>query len=264
MSFILRAAIGLGSVAALSASANATLFSFASDTNQLGPTFLGSAGTGSSFTITDAGPSNRFLFKIDDNNGPLNFFSQTVRFEANIEATWVASPLIFGTTFQHIYSIANGPAGAFVFRFSDPSDNSVLLTASLDGSLSGVFSVPGTASSWSTTGAVLGSDAFANVRYVATQALVDKMNNAGFNAESYGVRAGESIGPDDFGFDLSVLFQRGSTLGVNLNQDTRTPTTGWESEGSFSGSAFNGFVPTPSAGSLLVLAGIVSTRRRRA
>lgn len=247
----------------LSASAHATFFSFASDANDQLPTFVGTPGSGSSFVISDAGAANRFQLLIDDNNGPLPSFGRTVRLEFNISVTHATSVPIFGSTFQHIYTIANGPGSAFAFRFVDPTDNAVLLSATFEGSTTGVFSVPGTANSWSTTGAVLGSDAFAMVRYDASAELVARMTAAGFNPEAYGVRNGASIGPDDFGFDLTVITQRSSPLGVALDPQTRVPTTGWQSEGSYSGSAVNGFIPSPSAGSLLVLSGLIALGRRR-
>lgn len=262
----IRTAVKISAAAAVlvcAGSANATLFSFASDSNDQLTTFLGTAGSGSTFSINDRGPANRFSLLIDDNNGPLAAFSRTVRFEADMSATWVASPTIFGTTVQHIYTITNGSQG-FAFRFVDPVDGAVLLTASLDTSSQGVFSVPGTATTWSSTGAVLGSDSFANVRYTATQSLVNKMTIAGFNPTAYGIAAGDSIGPDDFGFDLTTLFVRGSTNNpVTLDPQTRLPTVGWEAEGSFSGSALNGFIPAPGAMALLGLGGVFAARRRR-
>ena len=263
MSYRSIAAVAAAAILAAAGSAHATLFSFASDTNDQLTTFLGTAGSSGSFNINDRGPTNRFTLLIDDNNGPAAAFARTVRFEADLRATWVSSPTIFGTTVQHIYTVTNGTQG-FAFRFVDPTDNAVLLTASLDASTQGVFSVPGTATSWSTTGAVLGSDSFANVRYIATQALVDRMTAAGFNPATYGIAAGDSVGPDDFGFDLTRLFQRGSiSTGVALDPQTRLPTQGWEAEGSFSGSAVNGFIPAPGAMGLLAIGGLVASRRRR-
>lgn len=262
----IRSAVKMSAVAAVlvfAGSANATLFSFASDTNDQLTTFLGTAGSGTSFSINDRGPNNRFSLLIDDNNGPLSAFSRTVRFEANLTATWVASPVIFGATVQHIYTIMNGSQG-FAFRFVDPTDSTVLLTASLDTSSQGVFSVPGTATTWSSTGAVLGSDSFANVRYTATQSLVNKMIAAGLNPAAYGIAAGDSLGPDDFGFDLTTLFVRGSISNpVTLDPQTRLPTVGWEAEGSFSGSALNGFIPAPGAMALIGFGGVFAARRRR-
>lgn len=263
MSYRSVATLAAAAMLTIAGSAHATLFSFASDTNDQLTTFLGTAGSSGSFNINDRGPSNRFTLLIDDNNGPALPFSRLVRFEMDVRASWISSPTIFGTTVQHIYSIGNGTQG-FAFRFVDPTDNSVLLTASLDAQSQGVFSVPGTATSWSTTGAVLGSDSFANVRYTATQSLVDKMTLAGFNPQTYGIAAGDSIGPDDFGFDLTRLFVRGTPgASVALDPQTRLPTVGWESEGSFSGSALEGFVPAPATAGLLALGGLFAARRRR-
>lgn len=263
MSYRSAATLAAAAVLAVAGSAHATLFSFASDTNDQLTTFLGTAGSAGSFNINDRGPDNRFTLLIDDNNGPAAAFSRTVRFEMDVRANWISSPTIFGTTVQHIYSITNGTQG-FAFRFVDPTDNSVLLTASLDAASTGVFSVPGTATTWSTTGAVMGSDSFANVKYTATQSLVNKMTAAGFNPATYGIAVGDSAGPDDFGFDLSRLFQRASTsTSVAVDPQTHLPTVGWEAEGSFSGSAVNGFVPAPGALGLMAIGGLVASRRRR-
>lgn len=258
------AAFAAGVVVLASSSAHASLFSFASDTNT-GPTFVGTAGgaggTASAFDIRDSGPANTFQLVIDDNNGPAPSASVGVRFEANMRAQWVASTPIAGPTVLHSYSVVNGPLGSFAFRFKDLVSGETLLTASLDGGTQGVFSVVGTNSSWSSAGAIRASDSFATVTWTATQALVNKLIGLGVNPETYGIRAGSSIGPDDFAFDLTALVtEAGGSVAINPN--THAPTTGWRSEGSFSGSAVNG-VPSPGSLALLGIGGLIATRRRR-
>lgn len=258
------AAAAAGVVALASASAHASLFSFASDTNT-GPTFVGTAGgvggTAGAFDIRDSGPSNQFQLVIDDNNGPAPSAALGVRFEANMRAQWVATTPIAGPTVLHSYSVINGPLGAFAFRFSDLTTGETLLSASLDGGTQGVFSVVGTNSSWSSAGAIRASDSFAAVTWTATQALVNKLIGLGVNPETYGIRAGASIGPDDFGFDLTALVTDAGG-GVAINQNTHAPTTGWHSEGSFSGSAVSG-IPSPGSVVLMGMCGLLSIQRRR-
>lgn len=250
----------LGSLAmlAVASSAQASLFSFASDTNT-GPTFVG-ASNASGFVIRDSGPSNQFQLVIDDDNGPNPFVTLGVRFEANFQAQWVASTPIAGPTVLHSYSVTNGPGSSFAFRFNDLTTGQTLLTASLDAGSQGVFSVVGTNSSWGTAGAIRGSDSFATVTWTATQALVNKLLAMGVNPAAYGIFAGSSVSPDDFGFDLTALLSV-TGGGVAINSQTHLPTGGWQSEGSFSGSA--GAIPTPAAGGLAALGLILAGRRRR-
>ena len=97
----------------------------------------------------------------------------------------------------------------------------------------GLFTVPGTQNAWSSVGAVLGADSFADVTYTATTALVTAMGGAA-TAAQYGIVVGgsgssSSIGPDDFGFDLSVLNSGAIGLLVGLDPTTKLPTTAWRS-----------------------------------
>jgi hypothetical protein len=250
-----RSTMLLAVVAGLSvgSAAQASFFSFASDVNDRLPTWVGSAGSGGAFTVTDAGPNNRFTLLIDDNNGPAPAVPLNVRLEANLSANWVVSPTIAPGVVLHKYTID----GSFSFR--DGTTGALLLTGQIE---NGVFDAVGTSTSWSSTANFAGSDAFGTVTYTATQALVDRMIAAGVDPATYGIRVGSSTGTDDASFALTRLI---GNLGGNvaINATTRLPTTGWTAEGSFSGSASNG-VPAPASMSLLALAGVVAGRRRRA
>jgi hypothetical protein len=259
MSLSIRSLSAAGLLAVVAGSANATLFSFASDVNDQLPTFVGSAGAGGTFAITDAGATNRTTLVIDDDNGLAPSVSITnTRFVSNLTASWVASNVLFGTLVQHTYSVSGS------FGFVDAGTGAALLTASLGASAPSLFSVPGTATSWSTVGAVLGSSSFANITYTVTNDLLNRVTAAGQNPVSYNLVAGPSSGSAiaDFGFDLSVLTQTGSSLAVQLNPNTRLPTTGWGSEGSYSGSVGQ-FIPAPGSVALLALGGLLAVRRRR-
>ena len=249
--------LGAVSALAIAASAHASLFSFASDSNNTLPTFQGTASNNGAFLISDSGPSNRFDLLIDDDNGPAPALSFQTRFQADLRAQWIASTPIAGPTVLHTYSVSNGASG-FAFRFTDLSGVE-LLRASL-GSTQGVLSIPGTATTWSSAGGIRASDTFANVTWTATQALVDRIVAAGANPATYGIRVGSSVAIDDFAFDLTRLVNPNN--GSVVIDRGGLPTTAWTSEGSFSGSATAG-IPAPGAAGLLALGGLVATRRRR-
>jgi len=241
----------------IASTAQATFFSFASDVNSNSFTFAGTAGAGGSFNLTDFSRPNTFSLVVDDNNGPLPSISIPVEFHANLSATAGTSTNIGGTLFQHTYHVTG------TFGFYDMMGNA-LLTVNVGPSF-GILTVPGTATAWSPTGAVLGADSFADVTYTSTTALIAAMGGTTAAAQ-YGVSVGaggtgSSIGPDDFAFDLSVINSGSIGSGVAIDPTTKAPTAAWRSESSYSGSAFGGFLPSPGALSLLLLGGLTSIRR---
>jgi len=243
---------------ALTGMAKATFFSFASDVNSNAFTFAGSAGTAGAFTLTDFSRPNTYNLLIDDNNGPLPSISIPVEFHANLSVTSGTSTNIAGSLFQHSYRVLG------TFGFFDMMGNA-LLTVTV-GPNAGVLTVPGTATAWSTSGAVLGADSFADVTYSGTAALVAAMGGAA-TAAQYGISVGasttaSSVGPDDFSFDLSVLNSGSIGSGVAIDPNTKLPTAAWRSESSFSGSAFGG-IPAPGSLALIGLGGLVAVRRNR-
>jgi len=242
----------------LSQSAHATFFSFASDINSNGFTFAGTSGSGGSFTFGEANRPNTFNLLIDDNNGPNPSVSLGVEFRANLVAShhvgFTVGPLI-----HHSYQVS----GSFGFY----QNNVALLTVQIGSGAPGVLTVPGSSTTWSSTGAVLGADSYADVTYTATNALVAAMAAQGANASNYGITVGpsgtaSSTGPDDFSFSLTFLNSGGIGNPVPLNANTGLPTASWQSEASYSGSATAG-IPAPSAALVGVGAAVIGLRRRR-
>lgn len=245
---MLSAVAGLG----LAASAHATFYSFASDGNSNGYTLTGTAGAGSSFQISSQ-LVNSYTLLVDDNNGPLTSVSiQNVGLVVDLQAQLASSQVFIGNLWRHTYTVTG------TFRFVDNGGNT-LLTAQFDGGTSGLFTVFGGQNSWSSTGAVLGSDSFSNLRYSWTPALVAALGGPA-TAAQYGIVGANSVTPDDFSFDLSVLNPGTIGASVQLNAQTKLPTTTWSAESSFSGSSN---VPAPGMLTLAGVATLIGVSRRR-
>jgi hypothetical protein len=244
--------VGAMGVLGMAGSARATLFSFASDVNSSAYTLAGTAGSAGSFSITEFSRPNTYNLLIDDNNGPLPTLSIPVELHMNLTVTSGTSTLVAGTLYRHSYRVTG------TFSFNDMMGNA-LLTVNV-GPTAGVLNVPGTATTWGTSGAVLGADSYADVTYVESSALVTAMGGTSA-AAGYGVVAGSSGGPDDFGFTMSVLNSGSVGAGVPIDPTTKAPTMAWRAESSYSGSAF---IPSPGATALIGVAGLlVGLRRRR-
>jgi MYXO-CTERM domain-containing protein len=245
-------------ISGLAGSAHATLFSFASDHL---PTFTATAASGGSFTIST--PANDKLnLLIDDNNGPHPALTSPVGISANLTATYT-SMAGFGSFISYNYAVSG------TINFVDQNTNAVLMTISVGGPVPAMMTVPGIATSWSTSGAIIGSDQFSsNLTYTLTQAGFTEFSAAataaGQNLSSYGITSGGSQlgapGSNDFGFTLTSLTQPGGAA-VTLGQD-HLPSVGWQSESSFSGTT-GSFSPAPGAAALLGFAGLRVSRRRR-
>lgn len=253
----------LGAVALASTAAHATFFSFASDSNQQGFTFRGQLGAGQSFSLLND-TINTFSLRVDDDNRSLPSIEIPVTFTANLVATPATSfpdPVI-PNRFTHTYGVIG------FFEFRQQGTGNLLVRVDVGGPVPGtpgVMAVPGTRTTWSSTGAVIGSDSFTNVTYTATDSLVGLLGGAA-TAAQYGVVIApgqtqvQSATPDDFSFDLTVL--NNGTLGADVALDSNfRPTTGFFSEGSYSG--FTN-IPTPGAAAMLGLGTLLAARRRRA
>lgn len=249
-------------LAGAAGSAQATLFSFASDMNSNAYTFGGSAGGGGSdgkFTITDFSRPNTFSLHVDDDNGPMNTVMIPVEFRAALSADNGISTQIFGTLYQHTYRVSG------TFGFYDAGGNA-LLTVIIGSANPAILTVPGSQTAWASSGAVLGADSFADITYVATSALVTALGGTA-TAAQYGIvvgpdGTGSSVGPDDFGFDLSALNAGAMGLSVAIDPVSKAPTTAWRSESSYSGSVSGG-IPTPASAALMSIAGLVGCVRSR-
>lgn len=244
-------------VAGLAGSAQATLFSFASDMNSNAYTFGGTAGSGpaGAFSITDFSRPNTFALHIDDNNGPLATLMIPVEFRANITAQTLSSTNLVGSLWQHSYKVS----GSFGFY---NAAGTALLTVAIGSTNPGVLTVPGTATAWSSTGAVLGANSFSDITYTVSSAFIAAMGGAS-NAALYGITLGNLGSPADFAFDLSALNGSATSMAVGIDPVTKAPTGAWRSESSYSGRA-GGLVPSPGAAALLGAGGLlVGVRRRR-
>lgn len=244
-------------VAGLAGSAQAALFSFASDDASNAFTFVGTAGAGNSFTMTQQGARIPVTLKIDDNNGPLPSVALNVFFEAEFTLGWIGS-LGTGNSQTHAYSATGN------FRFVD-ANGGVLLSIATTGQNPAGMTIGGTMSNWASAGSLFGSDNAdgGTVAYTTSPALFTLASGAGANLEQYGIFGGAnatSIGTDDFGFSLT--FVSAATGGaVPINSTSRLPTGAWRAEGSYSGSAT--WIPAPGTMALVGIAGGLIARRRR-
>ena len=229
--------ITLTAVAGLAATAQASLFSFASDNDHTSFTFSGLGAV-----VGDAAdPSDPFTLLIDDDNGSNLPLSYSVEFQADFQISYVQSVPLGGGLFVHTYGLEGE------FGFYDLSSGDPVLTATVAG---GAMTAMGLANSWLSTASILGADsAFSDVQYTWHLA----------SDPAYGLYTGSSIGPaDDAAFTLTFL-QNDSGSGVGLDGNM-LPGVQWGSEGSYSGSAT---LPAPGSVALLLGGGLVIGRRRR-
>lgn len=223
-------------------------FSFASDTADTAWTFEGVGAT----IAHGLGDTDTIGLVIDDLNGPLDALTLDASFFAEFTLSGHTATNIFGSTWLHSYAVEG------TFGFQGPGGEDWLIAVFDDS----VFTSPGSETRWSSTGAALGSDDFAGVRYQATGAFIAAIDAAlggSATAADYGIFEGFSVDPDDFGFDFTVL--NSGPNGVAIDPQTGLPTNEWRSEGSYSGSAT--FVPTPGAAALAGLGLVTVARRRR-
>lgn len=241
-------AAGLG----CASSAQATFYSFASDGNSSGFTVNGTAGSGGSFQISTQ-LANSYTLLVDDSNGPVPTASiPNVGLVVDLVAQHANSQVFIGTLWRHTYTVTG------TFRFVDNGGNTLMTTA-FDAGSTGFLTLFGGQNSWSSTGAILGSDALSTLRYSWTPTLIAALGGAA-SAAQLGIVGPNSVSPDDFVFDLTVLNPGTAGASVSLNAQTRLPTSTWRAEGSFSGSSF---VPEPGSAAIAGLGLIAAMRRRR-
>ncbi|MCA9305633.1 MAG: hypothetical protein KDA16_03830 [Phycisphaerales bacterium] len=247
---LIALAAGVAQAGVTGPSPTAASFSFASDQADMSWTFFGFGDQ----VLDGMNAEDPIKLVVDDANGICPSVKLFAEFSASFTLSGYTATNIFGSTWLHSYNAAGS------FGFNDPVSGAPWLTAFLGDS---VFTSPGSQFRWSSTGAALGSDDFGAVVYVATQEFVDAINAAldgtGCTAADLNVFAGQSVSPDDFGFDLSLL--NSGPNGVAIDPQTGLPIATWRSEGSYSGSAT--FVPTPGAAALAGLGLVTVSRRRR-
>lgn len=224
-------------------SAQATLFSFASDNDHTSYTF---GGFGNS-VFDAADRTDRFSLLVDDDNGPNPALNFDVEFQFTGILTHVASVPLGGGRFLHTYGMSGPNGGPATFGFFDPSGNA-LLTASFEG---GVFSAEGGQADWGSAAGIQAGDITGQVIYTWF----------GPDLPQYGLYTGQSsVGIDDAAFTLTFLNSQ-TGAGVPLGSTAPYPAAEWHSEGSYSGTAH--FVPAPGAVALAGLASGLIGRRRR-
>ncbi len=224
--------------AASSAPASAAFFSFASDADHTSWTF---AGLGAS--VGDAqDPSDPQLLLIDDDNGPLLPVLLGVEFEADFRLSYLGSLPFVGGKFTHTYKLDG------TFAFLDAASGAPVLSCSITDGLLTAVGNGGPAPTWDSTATIQGSDGYGIVTYTWY----------GPSMPEYNLFKGDSVGPDDAAFTLTVLNHL-TGLGTSLGSTSYLPTQEWWSEGSYSGST----VPAPASLALTGLAGLLVSRRRR-
>jgi hypothetical protein len=235
---MLRPVLCASVVAAVAGSANAAFFSFASDNDHRSWTF---AGNGNS-VHNASDPSDPQVLLIDDENGALPPLTMNVDFSSNFTIGYVGSMALGNGAFLHDYTLN----GTFAFSVAGLP----ILQATVT---NGGFTAIGTNTSWFSTATAQGSDYAGNPGGTVTYTWL------GVPAPAYDLLPGNSIGPDDMAFTLTVInsaIGRGVALGEN-----HLPSGAWNSEGSYSGSGR--WVPAPGSLALLGLGGLFAGRRRR-
>jgi len=238
----LGAIVLLTSLTAGLASAQSVTFSFASDVASAEPTFEGDANTG---VINNIRVPTGLL--VDDANGPLPTLSYDTRFYVDFQMTYSGSFNLPGGQVLHTYAIDGN------FRFLGGGDGQVMTVDVSDG----VLTALGNANGWGSTATIQASSiAGSSVNYTwqnATQA-------------AYGLFMGASSSDmTDAAFTLTNIFSfpagAAGVPGVTIDAQTGLPNVAWESEGSYSGSAF--FVPAPGTVAVAGLGLAAMGRRRR-
>lgn len=224
---------------ATTASAQNVTFSFASDNDSERPTFRGTADDGQMSYIrvgTD--------LLVDDANGPLPTLEYDTLFYNDFTLTTVGSTLLPSGQYLHTYSIDGS------FRFQAET----VMTVTIE---DGVFTALGDEFSWGSTATIQASSLAGST--VTYEWMTD--DQPAYNLFDGAITSDMT----DAAFTLTRLlsFPDGGqeTPGVALNPGTGLPTDNWQSEGSYSGSAF--FIPTPGSALLVTAAGIGLVRRRR-
>jgi len=227
-----------------SGTAQAALFSFASDSNPNQWTFTGNGGN-----ITAATGATPLTLNIDDNNGPSPAIQVSVSFVAQYTLTFVGSVNLPGGA-QALSYAANGS-----FTFSDGANP--LLTTTFTNALFSVRASPNNI--WATTASLQVDDGLG-----ATVSMVW----GGANLPAYGLAPGALTGtPRGFGFDFTAINSSGAipyngeAPGRAIDATTKLPTGQWWSESSYS--AVANVIPSPGSLALLGLGGLAITRRRR-
>lgn len=234
----------VASLALIAGSANAAVFSFATDTAVNHWTFFGGASNGQ---ITNGIiPGGGLSLQVDD-NGPLPTLTFATRLQAHYSLSYVGSTPTDNGQYVHNYLVSGQ------FTFLDTSNGSPLLTTSFT---NGEFAVQGGEHSWNTTASL-------NAEVLRGASLSMFWN--GDSLAGYGLDHNSSVAAGGLQFALTSINTSGklpydqSNPGVQLDQGMY-PAQQWYAEGAYSATS-----NVPAPGSLVLgMFGLAAARRRRA
>jgi hypothetical protein len=226
-------------LAAVSSAAQADFFSFGSDSNPDGPTFLGGRNVPGRFRdaapVDPSGSVTSNLLWDADEDGPLQSVLVPSVFRFQGDFTNYSRQNVFGV-FIHSYTAT----GFAEYRTIGTNE----LALRIDFTNAVFTSVSSAETSWGATATLQDQS--------RTDTALTFTAGSALPGANYAGRTG------DFAFTLSNL--RATQGGaVSINTATGNPTIEWRSEGSFSAHV----VPAPAALSVLGLAGLTAGRRRR-
>lgn len=274
-----RIAIFIVAVAGLmAANAQAVTFSFASDDNADGPTFMGTpvltAGepddvAGPSFMPSSGdvidgrpidGDGEVFTFlSIDlDEDGPVDVLYVPALFEFEADFTSYA-PFAIGGMTAHNYTMD----GSFKFYDAASEVPTLLMEVVFTGALFTSFGPD--AGTWGQTATIQGSEsATSSVSITITPDLI-------IDDESFGPLDGTPIvelledrgGSEDFAFTLTNVRSLFDGDNVGIFSEIGLPFDQWAAEGSFSAHQAATFVPEPASLALVAIGGVLVAWRRR-
>lgn len=234
--------LSCAAIALATGSAQASFFSFASDSRDNAWTF---SGTGANVVDATA-PNSPVTLLIEDNNGGLPALSVSTQFNALISLTFAGDVPLGGGAVSHNYTASGS------YHFMDVAAGVNLLTINFTNCL---FTARGLTSSWFSTAALQGDDG-------SGASVV--MIWSGANLPQYGLTPGVLPAPRGFAFDMTALNTSGAipyngqNPGVGLGAN-HFPVATWFAESSFSAST----APAPGGIAVLGLAGLAMAKRRR-
>lgn len=232
-------ACAAGVVLATSAASADITFSFASESHEDGPVFLGENSGGSNELSNFASPNSVNLLVNPDSTMPGGISSFNAAYSLNTTTTFYQS-VGFGPVTTHQWVLDGS------FSFVDTSSNDLILTVMFNEAV--LTSVSGSSSTMGSTATLQSSlDIDAGLTFIAGPAL-----------NAIGIDSANLSQSQDFAFTLTNIQEMSGSGLPSLGMDGSW-TDSWTSEGSFSASA----IPAPGALALLGLAGLICVRRRR-
>lgn len=227
-----------GVLFATSAASAAITFSFASESHEEGSVFLGQNSGGQNQLSNFASPTGVTLLVDSDSTTPGGISSFNANF--GLGATTTSYQMVsFGPVTTHQWTLSGS------FSFIDANTSADILTVNFDQAV--LTSVSSSNTSMGSTATLQSSFDFdPGLSFTAGSAL-----------NAIGITSTNQSQMQDFAFTFTnIQSLAGGLPGIDVNGDW---TSSWSSDGSFSASA----IPTPGTLAILILAGLVGTRRRR-